>query len=316
MAAPKAKQSLGQNFLQDDGLARRLVGALEGGPASEEGRRVLEFGPGQGALTGHLLHAFPRMTAVEIDGRMVELLRTTLPELSLVHEDLLALDLETLAARLGGRLSIISNTPFYLTSQLLFKLLGEAEHVDEAVLTMQQEVAHKVLAPHGCKQYGIISVMLQLFGGCDSILFDIPPAAFSPEPKCTVSVLRLRPTAVPAGGDAALSRVQRARLLGLLKLAFEQRRKMLRHTLKPLLAEAATPPPDEWLRMRPEQLPPAAFVELTSCIFGEDCGGGAESDDDSDDAALSRIAGSHRSRTWSPQKAGWAAPLDPGDVGQ
>ena len=155
---------------------------------------------------------------------------------------------------------MISNTPFYLTSPLLFRLLASGGAVGRAVLTMQKEVGEKVLAPHGCKQYGILSVMLQLFAQPEAV-FDIPPAAFRPMPKCTVSVLRFAPTAAPGGGaGAAWSATQREQLLALLKRTFEQRRKMLRQTLKPLLADAATPIPDEWLTKRPEQLSPLEWV--------------------------------------------------------
>ena len=106
-------------------------------------------------------------------------------------------------------------------------------------------------------------------------VFDIPPAAFRPMPKCTVSVLRFAPTAAPGGGaGGAWSATQREQLLALLKRTFEQRRKMLRQTLKPLLADAATPIPDDWLTKRPEQLSPLEWVELSSMVFGDSADGG------------------------------------------
>ena len=121
--------------------------------------------------------------------------------------DLLQLDFTTLADEKGGRLSIISNTPFYLTSALLFKMLGSLDDVDRAVLTMQKEVGDKVLAPHGCKMYGPLAVMLQLFAAPTRLL-EIPPQAFRPQPKCSVSALRFNPSATPAGRDAPLSPAQ------------------------------------------------------------------------------------------------------------
>ena len=142
-----------------------------------------ELGPGKGALTRPLLAAYPQMTGVEIDERSVKLLREELPSLRLLQGDMLALDLAAMAAERGGALSVISNTPFYLTSPLLFRLLASGGAVGRAVLTMQKEVGEKVLAPHGCKQYGILSVMLQLFAQPEAV-FDIPPAAFRPMPKC------------------------------------------------------------------------------------------------------------------------------------
>lgn len=292
---PSAKQSLGQNFLVDESMSRGMVGALE---AVGVGDRLVEFGPGQGALTALLLEAHPQMLAVELDQRMEAVLREEHPQLALRRGDMLEIDLADLSAERGGSLQLITNTPFYLTSPFLFKLLGQLEHVEQVVLSMQAEVADKVLAPPCCKDYGILTVMLQLFGRPER-LFEIPPTAFRPVPKCSASVLRLRPSAVPMGvdGGAALTVAQRSQLLGLLKLAFEQRRKMLRHTLKPLLLDAATPPPDELLRMRPEQLPPAEWIELAAMLFGADT---------TDSAPALQAA--HASGSWKAYKKGWRPP--------
>ncbi|KAL1499408.1 hypothetical protein AB1Y20_011613 [Prymnesium parvum] len=295
---PKAKQSLGQNFLEDSSVAQRIVRALVAPVAGEGGGRVVEMGPGQGALTSHLLAAHPGMLAVEIDKRMVALLRAQLPALELRHMDFLALELDALAAERGGALALISNTPFYLTSQLLFKLVASAEVVEEAILTMQVEVAEKVLARPGSKQYGILSVMLQLFGR-PARVFDIPPEAFSPAPKCHVAVVRFHPTAVPLGREHAFSRQQREKVLALLKLTFEHRRKMLRVTLKKLLPDAATAPPDDLLAKRPEQLEPQDFLVLADFIFGEDTATATQED------ALARMSAAHASPSWQPHKAGW-----------
>lgn len=291
----KAKQSLGQNFLQDTTIARRLVEGVT--PAGEGGDRVLELGPGQGALTSGLLERFPRMTAVEIDERMVEHLRGTLPALSLVHADLLDLDLGSLAAERGGQLSLVSNTPYYLTSPLLFKCLGSLDHVESALLTMQREVAQKVLSPPSSKNYGVLSVMLQLFAAPER-LFDIPPEAFAPAPKITSSALRLTLSAVPLGETEPLSAQQRAALLGLLKLTFESRRKMLRVSLRALLeAGAVHSPPAEFLTKRPEQLEPAAWLELARGLLGESLGADGETA-----PMLERHA---VSKAWRAHKAGY-----------
>ena len=121
---------------------------MVGRSGRDEGERVLELGPGQGAITAGLLARFPQMTAVEIDERMVDHLRERedLQQLDLRQDDMLQLDFGEEAAARGGRLSLVSNTPFYLTSPLLFKTLGSLEHVESAVLTTQREVADKVRA--------------------------------------------------------------------------------------------------------------------------------------------------------------------------
>ena len=292
---PRAKQSLGQNFLQDESLARRIAQALV---TSDDGR-VFELGPGQGAITTHLLERHPGMTAVEIDERMIEHLTDTLPQLRLEHGDLLKLDFEQLAAERGGRLSLVSNTPFYLTSPLLFKLIAATEHVEEAVLTTQKEVALKVLSPPNSKQYGILAIMLQLFGA-PKLLFDLPPEAFVPAPKVTSSVLRFEPCAIPPGERDPLSPAQRAALLGILKLTFEARRKMLRVSLRRVIESGdVRPPPDEFLTKRPEQLSPSQWLELARSMLGDDLG---ESRSESTPVTLERHT---VNKGWRAHKAGY-----------
>lgn len=297
---PKAKQSLGQNFLVDTRLARRIAQSVV--PCGEDGVRVLELGPGQGAITGHLLERFPRMSAVEIDERMIEVLERDVPALDLRHGDMLQLDLASEAEARGGRLSLVSNTPFYLTSPLLFKLCASVEHVESAILTTQREVAHKVLSPAGCKDYGILAVMLQLFGG-PTHLFDLPPEAFSPAPKVHSSVIQLRPSATPPGEEAPLTPTQRAALLGLLKVTFEQRRKMLRVSLKKLLETGAIdPPPDEMLTRRPEQLTPREWMELARACFGDDLGEGVTDEGSRPIHVLERH---NINKAWKAHKSGY-----------
>jgi len=271
LTGPKAKQSLGQNFLQDVGLARQIAGSL---PEDDTGGElVIELGPGQGAISGHLLERYPSMTAVEIDERMIEHLTSTLPSLAVEHGDMLQLDLAHAAADRGGELLLVSNTPLYLTSPLLFKLLASVEHVHTAVLTTQREVADKILSPPRSKNYGILSVMLQLFGRPE-YLFDLPAEAFEPAPKVESSVLRFSPSAVPSGESEPLTAAQRAALLALLKLTFESRRKMLRVSLKRLLESGAVArPDDDVLTLRPEQLSPSEFLGLARTLFGDDLGG-------------------------------------------
>ena len=133
--------------------------------------------------------------------------------------------------------------------------------------------------------------MLQLFGGVER-LFEISPTAFEPQPKCSASALRLTPCATPAGSDAT-SAAQRKQLLAVLKKAFEQRRKMLRVTLKPLLEAASVRPSDATLAKRPEQLAPGEWVELSAMLFGDQVGGDV------------LLTAAHPSAAWQPHKAGY-----------
>ena len=244
------------------------------------------------------------MSAIEIDDRMLEVLQRDLPDLDVSHGDMLQCDLAAEAAARGGRLSLVSNTPFYLTSPLLFKLLAATEDVESAVLTTQREVMTKILSPPSKKDYGILSVMLQLFG--DPVhLFDLPPEAFAPAPKVHSSVIRLRPSAIPPGEDEALSPAQRAALLGLLKVTFEQRRKMLRVSLRKMIETGALPPPpDQYLTKRPEQLSPPEWLELGRALFGDNLGDddGAGGEGSTPIGVLERH---HISKTWRAHKAGY-----------
>ena len=158
----KPKQSLGQNFLSDQNYVLKIVDALQ--DDSPEGNRVVELGPGPGALSRVLIKRYPKMTAVEIDQRAVAFLGEKIPELDVINMDVLDCDWTAMAQQRGGKLSVIGNLPFYITSQILFSLADHWKAVDKAVVTMQYEVAERVVAKSNSKQYGILSVVFQLYG--------------------------------------------------------------------------------------------------------------------------------------------------------
>ena len=158
----RPKQSLGQNFLSDQNYVLKLVNRLE--DSSKDGSRVVELGPGPGALTRKLFERYPRMTAVEIDQRAVSFLREKLPGLKVLHKDVLACNWADMAHERGGAISIIGNLPFYITSQILFSLADCHTSVSKAVVTMQYEVGERIVAKPRTKAYGILSVAFQLYG--------------------------------------------------------------------------------------------------------------------------------------------------------
>eukprot|EP00292_Cryptomonas_paramecium_P013810 CAMPEP_0113671892 /NCGR_PEP_ID=MMETSP0038_2-20120614/5949_1 /TAXON_ID=2898 /ORGANISM="Cryptomonas paramecium" /LENGTH=230 /DNA_ID=CAMNT_0000588079 /DNA_START=199 /DNA_END=888 /DNA_ORIENTATION=- /assembly_acc=CAM_ASM_000170 len=185
----KAKQSLGQNFLVDVNVARRIVASLE--DPSQGGKYVIEVGPGKGSLTALLLSQYPDMAAVEIDQRSVDYLHQQLPSLKVLHRSVLDVDWAQLSdERGGGQLSVIGNLPYYITSQILFSLLDATPRVRRAVVTMQLEVAQRVCAEAGSKTYGILSVAAQLYAK-PRVLFQIPAAAFQPRPDVTSALVCL-----------------------------------------------------------------------------------------------------------------------------
>ncbi|CAM9870352.1 unnamed protein product, partial [Pylaiella littoralis] len=254
----RPKQSLGQNYLSDQNYVMKICNHF--GDTSEGGRRVLELGPGTGALTQVLHERFPDMLAVDIDQRAVELLGNSLPSLNVVMSDVLQLDYTKLAELRGGPLSVIGNLPYHITSQILFTLCDHYQSVRRAVVTMQLEVAQRVVAKPSTKQYGILSVVFQLYAR-PQVLFQIPPTVFYPQPSVTSALISLDFTGKGPG-------INQACLKSVLSAAFQQRRKMLRQSLKSLLRAGQTLP-EEFATRRPEQLEPLEFVTLTRAVFGD-----------------------------------------------
>ncbi|CAM9189723.1 unnamed protein product [Ectocarpus sp. 4 AP-2014] len=255
----RPKQSLGQNYLSDQNYVMKICNHF--GDTSEGGRRVLELGPGTGALTQVLHERFPDMLAVDIDQRAIELLGSNMPSLNAVMSDVLQLDYTKLAELRGGPLSVIGNLPYHITSQqILFTLCDHYQSVRRAVVTMQLEVAQRIVAKSSTKQYGILSVVFQLYAR-PQVLFQIPPTVFYPQPSVTSALISLDFTGKGPG-------VNQACLKSVLSSAFQQRRKMLRQSLKPLLRAGQTLP-EEFATRRPEQLEPQEFVELTRAVFGD-----------------------------------------------
>jgi len=228
----RAKKSWGQNFLGDevvlDHIARLAVRA--------PGERVVELGAGLGHLTARLLARGARVIAVERDRDMARVLRGELGDrIVLLEADAARLDLRALARRGGAaaRLAIAGNLPYHLTSPILFSILDQSDAVSRAVLLLQREVAERLAAPPGSRDWGLLSVLLQREAdvGVERV---VPPGAFVPPPKVESAVLRaeLRP---PAEAVADAARFRR-----LVKAGFAQRRKTLRNALE----AARIAPPD------------------------------------------------------------------------
>ena len=151
------KKSLGQHFLRDANIRDKIIALLDAGSADP----VVEIGPGTGALTGHLAAKFPLFEAVEIDSRAVAHLNEELPQLQVHHCDVLKYNWEAHGNRVGKKIHVIGNLPYYVTSQVIFRLLDAHKHIAEAVLMMQREVAERLVALPQTKAYGILSVAVQ-----------------------------------------------------------------------------------------------------------------------------------------------------------
>jgi len=252
----RPKQSLGQNFLQDPNMAEKIVRTLQAPTAAH----VVEVGAGTGELTGLLAERYDRLTAVEIDERAVEVLRQNVPGADVRAQDVRELDWSGLAAEHDGPLYVISNTPYYLTTELLFALLESRSHVAEAVLTMQAAVADRLVAAPRTKAYGILSVLLQLFG-TPTRCFTVPPQVFSPQPDVSSAVVRVTFGAEDGPSGLVLDDVR-----PYVRAAFNQRRKMLRNSLSLWVKDQGLSLPHDWERKRAEALSPDDFATLARAL--------------------------------------------------
>jgi 16S rRNA (adenine1518-N6/adenine1519-N6)-dimethyltransferase len=184
----RPKKSLGQNFLRDENIARKIIAAIDPQPADV----MLEIGPGGGALTKYLAPLVRMLIAVDVDKRVIERMREVFPDgsIQLLHHDVLEIDLQYLARQHGQRLRIVGNIPYNITSPILFHVLDNRSSVHDAVFMMQREVARRLVAVPHTKEYGILSVFCQLFTNVQ-LLFDVSPHAFFPRPEVTSSLVRL-----------------------------------------------------------------------------------------------------------------------------
>ncbi len=251
----KAKKSLGQHFLRDEGIALRIVEALQ----VENGvMNVIEVGPGTGVLTKYLLKRGDiSLRLVELDSESVRFLLETYPQVApvLYQEDFLKLNLSKL---FDGEFSIIGNFPYNISSQIFFKVLDYKEQIPMVVGMVQKEVAERLASSPGKKAFGILSVLLQAWYDIE-YLFTVDEHVFSPPPKVKSAVIRLRRNErKELGCDPTLFK-------SVVKTCFNQRRKTIRNSLKPLL-NGLTAPATPLLDMRPEQLSVEQFIELTNLL--------------------------------------------------
>lgn len=256
MQPVRPKKALGQHFLTDAGIAQDIVAALRShGP-------VLEVGPGTGVLTQHLLrNPDIQLKVIEIDSESVRYLLEHYPALApgLYEADFLRMDLTKL---FPGPFALIGNFPYNISSQIFFKVLDARERIPEVVCMIQKEVAERIAAGPGTKTYGILSVLLQAWYDIE-YLFTVGEGAFAPPPKVKSAVIRLvRSSRVSLDCDESLFKQ-------VVKTTFNQRRKTIRNSLKPLLSTLpAMPAYIPYLDARPEQLSVEEFAELTRSLQG------------------------------------------------
>jgi len=247
----RAKKNLGQHFLTDKNIARKIVESLQ----KKDIKQVLEVGPGMGVLTQFLLEEKDLQTyVVEIDRESVAYLHEHYPELGdhVISGDFLKMNL---SEHLSEPFALIGNFPYNISSQIFFRVLEYRNQIPEVVGMIQKEVAERIAAGPGSKTYGILSVLLQAWYDIE-YLFTVHEHVFSPPPKVKSAVIRLTRNEVESlECDEKL-------LFTIVKQSFNQRRKTLRNSLKGLVPEIDQLDP-AWLKKRPEQLSVQEFIELT-----------------------------------------------------
>ncbi len=254
MEGHRARKRFSQNFLHDSHYIARIVAAID----PRAGDRIVEIGPGLGALTGPLLERAQQLTCIEIDRDLAAHLRQrhAPSQLSVLESDALKFDWLSFAAAEAQPLRIVGNLPYHISTPLLFALLPIAHRVRDQHFMLQKEVVDRMAAEPGGKAFGRLSVMLQ-FRYRVTRLFVVPPGAFSPPPQVHSAIVRLVPK--PA---AELPEVDAVVFARVVTAAFGQRRKTLRNALVSLLDEAAIRSCNIDPGARAETLPVAAFVEL------------------------------------------------------
>lgn len=251
------KKSLGQHFLQDENICRKIVAAVEQSLASTKMNQLVEVGPGGGAITKYLLQ-IPAIDfkAVELDEEKVEFLENTFPSIQnkIIHQSFL-----DIVAPFKNQFMVVGNFPYNISSQILFKILQWQTQVPIIIGMFQKEVAQRVAAKPNSKTYGILSVLIQAYYDVE-YLFDVSPGCFNPPPKVMSGVIKLtlKENRYTISSDKAF--------VQLVKLAFNQRRKMLRNAVKSIFSEEVLK--DEIFNKRAEQLSIEDFASLTFKMIG------------------------------------------------
>lgn len=252
------KKSLGQNYLHDDNICRNTVDVFN----VQDTEFVFEIGPGQGALTKYLLKKTKNLIAIELDLKNVEILKRDYPELTIIHEDFLKLDFKKLIDdyTITNKIKVIGNIPYYITSDIIFKLIENRGFISDAQLMMQEEVALRVAASPGSKAYGILSVMVQTF--CEvELLFKVTANCFYPKPKVDSRVVKL------TFNNKFLNQINDIGYFRkFVRGAFSQRRKTLRNSLKTINIDINEVKDFDFNR-RAETLSVSEFINLSNKFY-------------------------------------------------
>ncbi len=258
MQKVRPKKALGQHFLTDQSIARRIAATLD----EYKGLPVIEVGPGMGVLTQYLFHDGHDVKVAEIDEESIAWLRSNFPELDregrIIEGDFLRMDLDKLIPD-DGPFCVIGNYPYNISSQIFFHVLDYKDRVVCCSGMLQREVAERLAAAPGTKTRGILSVLLQAWYNVE-YLFTVSETVFNPPPKVKSGVIKMTRNGVTdLGCDERLFKT-------VVKTTFGQRRKTIRNSIKGFMAPGNAMPDSPLLALRPEQLSVEQFIELTNLI--------------------------------------------------
>ncbi len=248
----RAKKHLGQHFLKDEEIAQRIVDSS----IKDTDLPLIEVGPGTGVLTKHLIER-ENFFAADVDKESIEFLKKNYPQHAdkILDADFLHMDLDAL---FPGKFAVIGNFPYNISSQIMFKVLDHKDKIETVVGMFQKEVAERIAEKPGTKAYGILSVLLQAYYDIE-YLFTVEPGAFNPPPKVRSAVIRLkRNNTEKLDCDEKLFK-------SIVKMAFGQRRKMMRNSLKSFVKDESLFSHPHFTN-RPERLSVADFVELAKML--------------------------------------------------
>lgn len=243
-----ARKRFGQHFLTDQGIIEDIVQAI----APQAGQAMVEIGPGLGAMTQPLVERLGHLTVIELDRDLAVLLRKR-ADLSVIESDVLKVDFRQLADAAKTKLRIVGNLPYNISTPILFHLLDVADVVEDQHFMLQKEVIDRMVAQPSTSDYSRLSVMLQWRYAMENVLF-VPPTSFDPPPRVDSAIVRMLPHAAPDALDVKL-------LEELVRVAFSQRRKLLRHSLGKWL-EARDFSGTFNLQRRAEEVPVAEYIAL------------------------------------------------------
>lgn len=249
-----ARKRFGQHFLNDAGVLDAIVGLIDPEPTD----LLVEIGPGLGAMTGPLVERCKHMVVIELDRDLARRLRER-PALEVIEADVLQVDFAALAARCGRPLRIVGNLPYNISTPILFHLMPVVAQIADQHFMLQKEVVERMVAAPGNKVYGRLSVMLQSRYAMESVL-DVGAESFDPPPKVDSALVRMQP--LPPCGQVDFDA---ATLEELVRIAFSQRRKLLRHTLGRWLEERGHGGAFDTQR-RAEEVPVAEYLALAASM--------------------------------------------------